>query len=350
MKKIAIFSNDLSVGGIQKSLYNLLRNVDYSKYEIDVYLMKDNNFYQDKLPQEVNIYYLKKHSKFHKILPYSINKHLYKYEGQDKHYDVAIDFDGYQQLTALNALKCNADKKVMWIHSNWVEKRKYEKNFAVALNFSKGKNKYFDQYVGVSQGVIEPFEKINNIKVKNYEIIPNIIDTSEIFEKAKEDCDLKVDSKKYNFCTLGRVSIQKGFDILLEYINELRKIRKDFHLYLIGDGEEMDNIKSSIEKLEIQEYVTLLGLQKNPFKYMKLMDGFVLTSRYEGQGMVLWEAKALGLELFMTKNLEQYNRDLVGYEDIVIALSKAKKKKKKNDDLEKYNEFILNQLEKIFSQ
>ena len=45
MIKLAIFSNDLSVGGIQKSLYNLLRNLNYSKYEVDLYLMNNNNFY-----------------------------------------------------------------------------------------------------------------------------------------------------------------------------------------------------------------------------------------------------------------------------------------------------------------
>ena len=60
----------------------------------------------------------------------------------------------------------------------------------------------------------------------------------------------------------------------------------------------------------MNEFITLLGNQPNPFKYLKLMDGFVLTSRYEGQGMVLWEAKALGLEIFMSKNLEKYNDGL----------------------------------------
>ena len=53
--------------------------------------------------------------------------------------------------------------------------------------------------------------------------------------------------------------------------------------------------------------MTLLGNQPNPFPYMDRMDGFVLTSRYEGQGMVIWEAKALGLPLYLSKNLEAYN-------------------------------------------
>jgi len=349
MKKIAIFSNDLSVGGIQKSLYNLLRNLDYKKYEVDVYLMQEKNFYQDKLPKKVNIYYLKKHSKVHKIIPFGINRLIYKYEGLNKKYDIAIDFDGYQHITAINVLKSNSDKKVMWIHNNWGEKIKYEKKFKTSMFFTKVKNKYFDEYVGVSEGVIKPFKELNNLKNIKYTVIPNIIDTEEIFKKAEEKCDLKVDSTKYNFCTLGRVCIQKGFDILLGYIKELKEYRQDFHFYLIGDGEEMNNIKKLINDYKLEEYVTLLGLQKNPFKYMKLMDGFILTSRYEGQGMVLWEAKALGLEIFMTKKLEQYNENLKGYEDIVSALKKAKKKTKKYDVLSQYNKNIIKKICEIIN-
>ena len=348
MKKIAIFSNDLSVGGIQKSLYNLLRNIDYKKYEIDVYLMQEKHFYQDILPKEINVYYLKKHLIIHKFIPFQINKYIYKYEGLDKEYDVAIDFDGYQQLTALNTIKCNAKKRVMWIHSNWEMKKKYEKKFKVALFFSKQKNKYFDEYVGVSQGVIEPFKKLNNLKNIKYTVIPNLIDTNEIFEKSKEKCELIIDKSKYNFCSVGRLSYSKGFDILFGYLKDLTKYRKDFHFYLIGDGEEKRHLIQLVKEYRLEEYVTFLGLQKNPFKYMKLMDGFILTSRYEGQGMVLWEAKALGLEIFMTKNLEQYNEKLIGYKDIVSALKQAKKKKQKKDSLIEYNRNILKEIEKLF--
>ena len=349
MKKLAIFSNDLSVGGIQKSLSNLLRNIDYTKFEVDVYLMQKNNFYQDILPNEVNVHYLKKYSVLHKFIPYQINKYFYKYEGLNKEYDIAIDFDGYQQLTALNAIKCNAKKRVMWIHNNMIEKMKYSKKFKILTFFSKNKNKYFDEYVGVSKGVIKPFKQLNKLKNIKYTIIPNIIDTNEIFEKSKEKCELKIDKTKYNFCSLGRVSVQKGFDILLEYLKDLKECRKDFHFYLIGDGEELNHLKQLVNEYKIDKYVTFLGLQKNPFKYMKLMDGFILTSRYEGQGMVLWEAKALGLEIFMTKNLEKYNENLKGYSNLLLALKKAKKQRKIKDNLNKYNNNIIESLENLFN-
>ena len=139
MKKIAIFSNDLSVGGIQKSLCNLLRNIDYKKYEVDLYLLSDKNFYKEVLPKEVNIYYLKRHSKLFKMTPFSILKLIYNYEGKNKKYDVAIDFDGYQQLTAINVIKSNSIKKVMWVHNNIEYRLKYDKKFKIMYFLSKKK-------------------------------------------------------------------------------------------------------------------------------------------------------------------------------------------------------------------
>lgn len=350
MKTVAIFSNDLSVGGIQKSLCNLLNNIDLNKYKIDLYLMKKSDFFQPNISPEIKIHYLKPHSKILMLLPFCLNKKIYKYEGKTKKYDVAIDFDGYQQITSINVLKSHSTKKVIWIHSNWKEKSKYELKFKILLTLSKSKNKYYDEYIGVSKGVIEPFKKVNNLPDIKYDIIPNIIDTKEIFEKVNEECDLNVDSSKYNFCSVGRVCVQKGFDILLKYIHELTEYRKDFHFYLIGDGPERKKLEKIVENYNLESFVSFLGYQKNPYKYMNLMDGFILTSRYEGQGMVLWEAKALGLEIFTTKNLEQYNEGLKGYEDLLGALKKAKKKKKKYDDLSDYNKNILNKIERLLSK
>ncbi len=348
MKKVAIFAHNLSAGGIQKSLYNIIRNIDLKKYALDVYLMDNNNFYQDNIPKDVNIYYLKKYSSICKLIPFQLLKSFIPYSGIDKSYDVAIDFDSYQQITALNTIKCNAQKKVYWIHTNVEEKAKEEKKFKIAHFFSKGKLKYFDEFVGVSKGVIEPFKRYNKLNNIKYRIIPNLIDTNDIFQKIKNEVNLKIDENKYNLCTVGTVNVPKGFDILLSYLKELSKIRKDFHLYLIGDGPLKEEITNLCHSLELDSYVTFLGYQKNPYQYMNLMDAFILTSRYEGQGMVLWEAKALGLEIFMTKNLEQYNENLKGCDDIVKSLSKAQKREKKYDDLSDYNADIIKRLEKLF--
>ncbi len=349
MKKIAIFSNDLSVGGIQKSLLNLLNSIDFTKYQIDLYLLKNNNFYQEQIPSSVKVYYLNSTTKFPMLIPFNLLKFFYPYKGQEKEYDIAIDYDSYQPLTALNVLKSHAKNKIMWIHSDWEKRYQNDKKFRLLFFFTKKKNKQFDEYVGVSEPIVQSFKKINNLKQIDYAIIPNIINTQEIFKKAQEKCDLKVKEDVYNLCSVGSMVYAKGFDLLIDYIKELIEIRKDFHLYLIGDGPEKENLKSKVKDYHLEKHITFLGYQQNPYKYMNLMDGFILTSRYEGQGMVLWEAKALGLEIFITKNLEQYNKELKGHEDIVKSLKNMKKREKTTDNLEDYNNKIIKQLNKLFT-
>jgi glycosyltransferase involved in cell wall biosynthesis len=93
--------------------------------------------------------------------------------------------------------------------------------------------------------------------------------------------------------------------------------------------------------------VTLLGNQRNPFNYLQQMDGFVLTSRYEGQGIVILEAKALGLELFLAENLEKYNPGLPVTADIPAALAGARRREKVRDDLRDYNAAIGQSLSRV---
>lgn len=80
---------------------------------------------------------------------------------------------------------------------------------------------------------------------------------------------------------------------------------------------------------------------------MNKMDGFVLTSRYEGQGMVILEAKALGLKLFTPKRLEKYNEGIKGYRNLPKELEKARRQTKSFNSLKSYNENILKEFEKI---
>ena len=89
---------------------------------------------------------------------------------------------------------------------------------------------------------------------------------------------------------------------------------------------------------------------ENPYPYMTQMDALVLTSRHEGQGMVLWEAKALGLDLIFEKHLEKYNDAIEGQEDIVEAIINQKKHEKQLDSLDYYNLKIKNSLYELFDK
>ena len=129
---------------------------------------------------------------------------------------------------------------------------------------------------------------------------------------------------------------------------DIKELRPDLHLYIIGDGPDREALRLKAREMEIDRRMTFLGNQPNPYAYMSHMDGLALTSRYEGQGMVIMEAKALGLDLYVSRNLEGCNQGIRCSDDIAAELLTADKKVKVRDDLSAYNRNISRQLDRIF--
>lgn len=347
MKKIAIFQSDFKVGGIQKALLNILGDIDYDKCIVDVYVYDDKVFFELPEHENLNIIFCRPYPFLNRLVYFDILRRFAPKPVTGTEYDVAIDFNSYRNECAIGALSVKAKKRVMWIHNDVEIKKRSEPKYKVLWHFFKGKLKYFDEFAAVSPGIIDGFRRVSGIYDKKITPIPNHIDTAEIFRKAEQPLDFEVDPAQYNLCTMGRICHQKGFDILAGYMAKVHQARPDIHLYLLGDGPDREKLEQQIAELGLQDTITLLGNQSNPFNYLKKMDGFVLTSRYEGQGLVIWEAKTLGLEIFITDNLEKYNPGISGYGDIVAALISAQRKEKIPDDLARYNADIAASLNRL---
>ena len=123
--------------------------------------------------------------------------------------------------------------------------------------------------------------------------------------------------------------------------------RDDLMLYIIGGGYDRRALGVQAEQ-QAPGKIVFLGEQSNPYSILDRMDAFLSTSRYEGQPLNIEEARAIGLPLYCTKNLEQYSEGLQGYEpeELLQAIVNAKKQPKKPDNLEEYNREIL---EKIYN-
>ncbi len=346
MKKIAIFQYDLGMGGIQKSLCNLLQMIDYDKYQVDLYLFTNECFFEQQIPDQVHVTYLKAYMKWCKVVPFSLLYRL-KQTTIKTSYDVAIDFNSYAMECAIHCLKCSSKKHVIWCHNDVYQKYQDEWKYRILWSMFRGKYRYFDQVVAVSTGAKQGFLQKLSYPEGQVVVIPNLIDTKEIMVKKEVPISFTVDSKYYNLITVGRFCKQKGLDLLLATMRDVVKERTDIRLYLVGDGPERSKLEQLVTQYQLENYVIFLGKQANPYPYMAQMDGFVLTSRYEGQGMVLWEAKALGLELFFPKRLERYNPELVGCRKLVASLVAAKRKPKKETMLTDYNQQIIEQFTQL---
>jgi len=108
-------------------------------------------------------------------------------------------------------------------------------------------------------------------------------------------------SSKNKLIAVGRFKAQKNFTNLVEAIYIAKnKLNLDLSLLILGDGEERRKISERIIKLNLQENIFLAGWVSDPLPYYDLSDLFVLSSDYEGFGVVIVEAMSRGLNIVST--------------------------------------------------
>mgnify|MGYP001781402089 FL=1 len=155
-----------------------------------------------------------------------------------------------------------------------------------------------------------------------------------------------VDNSITKIVTVGRLVALKGYDLAIETAKLLDKKGIQFKWYVIGEGPERDNIEKMIKKNELEDKFILLGQKSNPYPYMKCCDIYVQTSRFEGFGLTIAEAKILN-KLIITTNFDTVHNQIVDLKNGVIvdmeeqAISKAIIDLIKNKYLKSY---ILNHL------
>ena len=158
-----------------------------------------------------------------------------------------------------------------------------------------------DVIVAVSRGVARETEKL--FQLSEVKTVHNGIDIEEVIEKSKT-ADTVSHAHKYfhDNCPVlvatGRMHIQKGYAYLLEafrIVNETAEAR----LIIIGDGKLRDKLLLKARSLGISEKVDMVG-EKMPYAYMRHGDIFILSSLWEGFGLVLLEAMSLGTPVVST--------------------------------------------------
>jgi glycosyltransferase involved in cell wall biosynthesis len=108
-------------------------------------------------------------------------------------------------------------------------------------------------------------------------------------EKINESFEL---DKKY-IISIGRLTYQKNFNLLIESFYEINKIYNDYKLIILGDGEKRKELELLISKLNLKDKVFLIGFKKNIFPYLNIADCLISSSRWEDPGFTLIEAGIL---------------------------------------------------------
>lgn len=333
-KRILFVIESLNCGGAEKSLTTLLNLIVKFQYEIDLQLFKYDGEFQALLPKQVNLlpeldYFKfcsekyakaikknigKKNLKFLKSrVIYSIKIRKKKYtnveqavifwksvkncfEMDAKNYDVAIAYaQGVPTFYVADYVK--AKKKYAWINGIYCpEKKDY-------LYI----NKYYKEYkniICVSDVACQRFTMTFQDCKNRMKVIYDIIDQemiqkmSQLPSTSKEDMFTK---KKVKILTVGRLVEQKGYDVAVEACRLLKQEGVSFCWFVVGSGPMETKIRLWIQKYDIEDCFKLLGVKANPYPYFKECDLYVQTSKSEGFGITLTEARILNKPVVTTE-------------------------------------------------
>ena len=298
--KILVLHGHLSMGGEERVLLNVLRNLVELNYDVDLLITwnhKENNLFENEIPKKVNYEFLfDSYNGKNKLIKeiYRIKAkttYLKKIEKKIKNekYDIVIDYSS-------NLLKYdNFDIKIpvfAWIH--------FSLTFGEKLTLEKTK-KYKKQYkkyskiFAITRVMKEEFINKVEIDEKKVELVYNPIDL-KLIEKKAENVEKKYENylKQDYFLQVSRLTQQKQPEHLVDIYYKLKQSGIKEKLYFIGDGEKKEIIKQKIKEYNLEDDIILLGQIENPYPFFKNAKLFVHTAKYEGLPTVLLESLALG--------------------------------------------------------
>jgi len=129
-------------------------------------------------------------------------------------------------------------------------------------------------------------------------VIGNPIDLEEIDQLAAEPVPLPGSPA---IIAVGRLTAQKGFDLLLPAFARLAQTSPAAHLTIVGSGPDEAALRRARDDLGVHDRVTFRGFVENPYPLMRAADLYVLSSRYEGFPNVALEALACGTPVVATR-------------------------------------------------
>lgn len=299
MKKVLFFIDSLGHGGAEKVLVNLVNNLDDKKYDITLMTIFDVGVNKKYLKDKIKYRYLFKRLFHGNVMLFRCfsPSFLYKRIIGEK-YDVVVSYLEGNTTRILSGCPYSDTKKIAWIHIEMDEKDRfypYRSREECIRCYEK-----FDDIVGVSQTVVDSFEKQLG-KGFNTRVVYNAVDSEYINKCADEPItDVEFSKDGMNLISVGRLIEQKSYKRLLSVHKRLLDDGIKNNLYIIGEGAQRGLLEKYILENRLEKTAHLLGFKDNPWKYVKNADLFVCSSWKEGFSTAVTEALIVGTPVVTT--------------------------------------------------
>lgn len=295
-QRIAFFIPNLHGGGAERVAINLLKGMSAKNVPLDLVLTAAEGPYLTQVPEQVRIVNLTTRRVVKAILPLS------RYLQQEKPFAL-VSHMNHANVMAVIAKKLSGIKtRLLLIEHDTLSVAK-SKLLRGALVPPLVKLLYprADFVVGVSKGTVQDLENHFGIPREKLKVIYNPVVDDILLTKAKAAFNHPwfQEGSPPVFLAVGRLTEQKDFFTLIKAFELVRR-QRSARLIILGEGESRSELEAMIAELGISEDISMPGFVENPYAYMSRATAFVLSSRWEGLGVVLIEAMACGCPVIAT--------------------------------------------------
>lgn len=305
-KRILLIDGPLGGGGAERVLIDILRNIDYSRFDVDLAVICRGGVLMDEVPSVVNIIELWPGYSWDYKLAYRVSKWFHcnwllsrKMNGPKlrRDYDIEISFLEGMPLK-LGALRTTKAKKATWVHADLFT-HKYEADQFYPGEELEAYNK-MDVIVNVSKDSEDAFCRRFPDCVAEKRVIYNPIDRAKI-ESLAGEYDVANSVNAMTVITVGRVSSPKKPERLLQVAKLACDAGLPVRFKWVGDGELRSQMMALRDQMGLTDMVEFTGFCKNPFPHIKSADIMMVTSDFEGFCLVICEAMCLGVPVISTR-------------------------------------------------
>ncbi len=395
-ENVLIYSGNLSKNGLTSALLNLFSNIDLEKRNYYVTFRSASLQKEPErvalLPSQVGffpmasaraeslgeaialfLYFQKNVTKRFVIKRVDrYHKRLYQSSFGSCDFQYAIQYTGYEK-TIINLFLQASAERMIFVHNDMLQEMQTRNN-QHRLTLKRAYHDY-ERVLPVTEDIYAPTLELGGRK-ENIHVVNNCHDYKSVLEKSNQElrldsttsCNVSVKeleeilkSKSRKIITIGRFSPEKGHDLLLKAFERYYKGNPDSYLIIIGGhGALYDQTISQAEAMPCGDHIVIIRSVSNPMPILKKCDLFVLSSLYEGLGLVLLEADTLGIPVLSTDVpgphcfLKQHggclvSPDVKGIYKGLQAFDKGKVKQM-NVDYEEHNRNSVRQFEGLFSE
>ena len=287
--KIVYIINSFALGGAERLLLDICQRLDKEKFQIAVCSATSGGpLAKDFEALNIAVKVFAKKGR----LGLGLIWRIYKFLKEQKPQIVHTHLFGGDTWGRIAAILARAPIIISTEHNINLDEPGLKKKIKWLLSWPT------DKIIAVSQSVKDYAVKADKIKPEKIDVIYNGIDLQKFAFRGYQAIEK---NNKIKAVVLARLEPQKGHEYLLEALPLLIEKYPDFVLNIIGCGSLEKKLKNQAKDLNLGQKVVFWGRRLDPENILPQMDFFILPSLWEGLGIAILEAQAVGLPVLASK-------------------------------------------------